>query len=267
MSSQPDTAAGVPSALLLPLQLLPMGPNYGALLVGTFLSLILYGVELHQVYRYIRLYGRDHVFLKCYVGFLFILDTFHTTICVHSIYWYLVVNYFDPIKLETPVWSLNLQGCTMAAVIVTCQTFYARRVYLLDRRLRPLVAVLAAVQPSPLKGQPLDLTSIMSDQSRCFPVRFILGNLTTLRQLTWLQSAGLGLVITVDVASTSVLTASLHRSRTGFKGTDNMIDVLIAYALYTGFLTNFAAIACLSLDRAAPGKMLFIAADTIYAKG
>lgn len=86
MSSKPDTAAGVPSALLLPLQLLPMGPNYGALLVGTFLSLMcvaivsdclfadtnihlsLYGVELHQVYRYIRLYGRDHVFLKCYVS-------------------------------------------------------------------------------------------------------------------------------------------------------------------------------------------------------
>lgn len=72
-----------------PLQLPPMGPNFGALLVGTFISLMyvgrpsmslyrtmlkctaissLFGVELHQMYRYTRLFGSDPSYLKYYVS-------------------------------------------------------------------------------------------------------------------------------------------------------------------------------------------------------
>lgn len=74
--------AGLPPLSEFP----PIGPNYGALLVGTFLSLMsvrpplrcspfstqtiysLYGVELHQVYRYTRLYSTDRGLIKCYVS-------------------------------------------------------------------------------------------------------------------------------------------------------------------------------------------------------
>ncbi|OJT15861.1 hypothetical protein TRAPUB_1513 [Trametes pubescens] len=57
-----------------PLALLPKVPaldnTFGAVLLGTFVGLILYGLTLHQSYRYLRLYPNDSRALKCLVAFV-----------------------------------------------------------------------------------------------------------------------------------------------------------------------------------------------------
>ncbi|KAM5544746.1 hypothetical protein V8D89_001644 [Ganoderma adspersum] len=85
-----------------------MDDTYGALLLGTFFSLVLYGLVLHQTYRYIRLHPHDYTYIQVLVALSLILETLHTVSTMHVGYHALVTNYFDPTALTQHVWSLNL---------------------------------------------------------------------------------------------------------------------------------------------------------------
>ena len=56
--------------------------------------------------------------------------------------------------------------------------------------------------------------------------------------LKYLVSARNAASTVTDVLLTSILVYSLHKSRTGIKRTDSMINVLIMYAVNTGLLTR-----------------------------
>ncbi|EIW57862.1 uncharacterized protein TRAVEDRAFT_21340 [Trametes versicolor FP-101664 SS1] len=61
-----NSTSALPQSPLLPTQV-HLGPAYGTFLICTFLSLMFYGVALHQVYRYIRLHSSDGLVVKSYV--------------------------------------------------------------------------------------------------------------------------------------------------------------------------------------------------------
>ncbi|EIW57866.1 uncharacterized protein TRAVEDRAFT_72814 [Trametes versicolor FP-101664 SS1] len=232
-----------------------LGPAYGSLLICTFLSLMFYGIALHQVYRYLRLHSSDAYLIKGYVALLLVLDTFHTVLAIHMTYHNLVTNFFRPYRLEDSLWSLNLQPVTTGAVIVTCQVFFARRAYIVNKKYRPLVVAASGLFLGELAF------------SIAFTVKgFIVGNINQLNRYAWLQSAGFGVAIGADVVITSVLVLALHRSRTGFEQTDSLIDVLIAYSICTGFLTLVFALACFITAIASSGDLLLGALDLICVK-
>ncbi|KAJ8487653.1 hypothetical protein ONZ51_g4037 [Trametes cubensis] len=58
----------------------------------------LYGLTLHQTYRYYRLYPKDRLWIKCLIALIVLLETLHTIMCIASLYYQLVTHYFD---LET----------------------------------------------------------------------------------------------------------------------------------------------------------------------
>ncbi|KAI0759698.1 hypothetical protein BD413DRAFT_617640 [Trametes elegans] len=164
--------------------------TYGAVLRGTFFGLILYGLFIHQVYRYSRLDFEDSLWTKCYVAFILTLHTFHVILGMHMwcFYFYLVKHQFEPTFLFTRVLSIDpLRAQSMA-----------------HPKLRPLV-VLAVV----FSMGELDATI----QASVLPVYL------ELRQLTWLLSIAFGLVVVSDILVTSSpdsrkrtpsLTSSLH---------------------------------------------------------
>ncbi|TBU36596.1 hypothetical protein BD309DRAFT_713759 [Dichomitus squalens] len=47
---------------------LSLDDTFGALLIGTYLSLILYGVALHQSFQYYKEYPHDKTWIKVYVA-------------------------------------------------------------------------------------------------------------------------------------------------------------------------------------------------------
>ncbi|OJT13897.1 hypothetical protein TRAPUB_9566 [Trametes pubescens] len=142
MSLAPNTTAmSATSADPLPVLLaVPALDNtFGAVLIGTCIGLIFYGLTAHQTYRYFRLYPNDVSILKVLVTVLMSLETFHTTLCVHMCYYYLTTNYFNPVSLLSGVWSLRLIPVVTGTVIFVCHSFYACRVYLFGGLYRPLV--------------------------------------------------------------------------------------------------------------------------------
>ncbi|KAJ8486834.1 hypothetical protein ONZ51_g4579 [Trametes cubensis] len=93
--------------------------SYGALLLGTCISLILYGVSLHQLYRYFRLYSTDTPSIRTLVIVLMILETLLSAFLAHTCYHTLVTNYFKPLTLLESVWSLKV--APMIVALITCE--------------------------------------------------------------------------------------------------------------------------------------------------
>ncbi|KAM5544661.1 hypothetical protein V8D89_001559 [Ganoderma adspersum] len=62
-----------------PLDLLPKIPpldnTFGAVLIGTFVGLMLYGITLHQSYRYFHMYPADLPILRFLVSFVLYVST------------------------------------------------------------------------------------------------------------------------------------------------------------------------------------------------
>ncbi|KAI0682313.1 hypothetical protein C8T65DRAFT_750653 [Cerioporus squamosus] len=131
-------------AMPLILQIPALDNTFGAVLLGTFLSLMLYGMTLHQSYRYYRLYPNDKAWLRGVVSLTIVLETIHMVLACHVCYYYLVTNYFKPTALLFGSWSIKLLLICSGCIIIVAQSFFARRVFLVGPQYRLLV--LAAVR-------------------------------------------------------------------------------------------------------------------------
>ncbi|KAI0357947.1 hypothetical protein OH77DRAFT_1519237 [Trametes cingulata] len=234
-----------------PFALLPKLPaldnTFGAVLLGTFLGLILYGLTLHQSYRYFRLYPADSRILKSLVAVVILLETVTSIFSMHVCYYYLTSNYFNPTALLHGIWSINLFPIASGVVMVTTQSFFARRVWLVGPHYRPVV-VLAGVLCIAELGFFFAATS----------EAFIIPTFEGFRKVTWLVSTGSTMAVTADVLLTIALIIVLHRSRTGLRRTDSMIDVMITYSVNTGLLTGIFNLLSLLFAFIRPGDLIYI---------
>ncbi|KAM5544677.1 hypothetical protein V8D89_001575 [Ganoderma adspersum] len=63
---------------------------------------------------------------------------------------------------------------------------------------------------------------------------FVQPDLVHFQRFSWMFMTALAIMIAADGILTVILTVVLHRSRTGFKSTDSLINVLIMYTINTG---------------------------------
>ncbi|PIL32541.1 hypothetical protein GSI_05244 [Ganoderma sinense ZZ0214-1] len=280
MATASSTSAAIPSTGVTadPFASLPHIPpldnTFGALLIGTFVGLIQYGWTTHQSYRYFRMYGEDTWILKSLVAGVLVLETFHSVLCMHLSYFYLTTNYFNPKALQVGVWSIILLGVSTGAVIFLSQLFFLRRVYMIGRRWRPLVAFCALLLLAELGFA----TAVTVDT-------FIDPTLHNSSQ-AWMNSAGVGIAALADTLLTTALIWSLHQSRTGIKrfdtpldllslraiidlasfSTDSLIDVLIMYSINTGLATGVANILSFAFAIAMPHNLIYAGIDIVATK-
>ncbi|KAI0648719.1 hypothetical protein C8Q79DRAFT_946666 [Trametes meyenii] len=118
-----------------------LNDTIGAFILGTFASLVLYGVFILQVFRYTRLYPNDEIAIKALVLFVFILQTFHVILPMHACYYYLINNYLNFSALQNGIWSINLVPGVAGFITLASQGFFARRVSLIGPKIRVLAAV------------------------------------------------------------------------------------------------------------------------------
>ncbi|KAI0659796.1 hypothetical protein C8Q70DRAFT_1053625 [Cubamyces menziesii] len=254
----------------------------GAFLLATFICLMLYGLTLHQSYRYSRLFPEDIILLKAIVLLTVVAETVHIALCMHICYFYLVTNYFNAAALLEGVWSFRILPIMTATIIALSQgyehitwkesnfmtynhpcSFFARRVYLLGGRYRIIVAVIPALMLTAVGFAVA--TSVES---------FIFETFAKFQKHAWLTSAGFTAALLIDILLSGTLIITLHRSRTGFKGTDSLIDVLIIYNINTGKSPNTPSRNCYSLAHScmirashralvAPDNLLYVAFNII----
>ncbi|KAH9884531.1 hypothetical protein C8Q73DRAFT_818634 [Cubamyces lactineus] len=83
------------------------------------------------------------------------------------------------------------------------------------------------------------------------------------QRLNWLVAASYGLASVTDLTLAGTLVFVLHKSRTGSKRTDTILDTLIKYTINTGVLTSlFAFIFAIIL----PGNLIYAGISIVGTK-
>ncbi|KAI0648821.1 hypothetical protein C8Q79DRAFT_475733 [Trametes meyenii] len=252
--SNTTAVSGSPLGLLLP-KVPSLDKSFGAFLIATFIGLMLYGLTLHQSYRYYRLFPGDQRTLRVIVILTVILETVHIVLCMHVCYYYLVTNYFNPRALLDGVWSIRVLPISTAAVIILSEAFFTRRVYLIGSHFRAIVLV-----------APILMIVVLGFATAAMVEAFIRPTFADFGQVAWMTSAAFGAAVAVDSLLTGTLILVLQRSRTGFKKTDSLIDILIIYAINTGLVTGIFSLLSFIFALISPNNLVYSAFNIIACK-
>ncbi|EIW52154.1 uncharacterized protein TRAVEDRAFT_53582 [Trametes versicolor FP-101664 SS1] len=229
-----------------------LGTTYGAMLLGTYVGLMLYGVMVYQTYRYWRLYPDDTPWIKALVCVTFTLETLHAVLCIVALYFHLVINYLNLSSLSNGHWSLRVLTPTTGYSLFLCQSFYAVRVYRIERRYVYRLLVGAAV------------ISIIC--SCGFTTAATIAGLDAFEDVSWLVGAMYGFAVLADVSLAGTLVVILIRNRTGFKSTDSVLDTLVIYAINTGLLTSVIGFPCFVFSLIYPGNLIYVGIAIVGVK-
>ncbi|KAI1784891.1 hypothetical protein LXA43DRAFT_1186174 [Ganoderma leucocontextum] len=244
-SAPPNAGPAVPS----------LNDTFGALAIGTFVGLALYGISMNQAMHYFRKYTKDPLIIKFMIVFLVVLNTFHSICCMHASYYYGVRNFFKPQALLFGVWSIQILTPISGLIFLITQSFYVWRIYRLGYRyifvVIPLVLLMASTAGFIVAATgELFLPSTFAQSSR----------------YTWLISAGLGCALATDLVVCATLITSLARSDSAFKRENSALTVLLVCTVNTGFLTSALTMLSLVLSLAYTHNLVFVGVSMLTTK-
>ncbi|KAA1465966.1 hypothetical protein DENSPDRAFT_876136 [Dentipellis sp. KUC8613] len=219
----------------------------GATFVGVLVGAMLYGVSCLQTWHYYREYSHDAFSIKLLVGAVWVCDTVHQILISHTMYTYVITNFANPAILGELVWSLIVEVLFNGFTAVLVQCFFTLRIYRLSNKNVPITAVVLLL----VIGQ-FGVTVAYASKAI---------HMTTFAQLATLKGLSMSvnaLTAASDVSIAVALCSMLHRSRTGFRASDSMINKLILFTMNTGLLTSLDAICSLASIAASPNTFIYI---------
>ncbi|KAI0712778.1 hypothetical protein C8T65DRAFT_739344 [Cerioporus squamosus] len=208
----------------------------GPILVASFISCLLYGLLLHQAYRYLRLCSSDLLFIRVLVPIVILLETIYTVCSIHYCYHTFVSNYASPNAFLHNVWSGNLLpivGITAASVT---HIFFIRRVWMIGGPYR-LLSVLAGVFHIAGTGFGTAVT-----------VRgFILNSPAAFTTKIWIIGTCFALNVSADISISGALLCVIYQGRSYRNRNMSIADKVAAYLVNTGILVLVLDMATLIL--------------------
>ncbi|KAI0788183.1 hypothetical protein C8Q74DRAFT_1256335 [Fomes fomentarius] len=229
--------------------------TFGALLIGSFVSVVLYGAGMHQVYRYFRLYTTDTIFIRTIVIVVMIMETLQVVFSIHANYYFLVSNYFNPVVLTTTVWSSNLIAVTGGVITTASQIFFLRRVSIISLRYKLVSAVASVFLAVKLAGD--ILLSYKGFTSK---------HIDAYANNQWMISLTFAALTVVNLLVTGSLIAVLRRARKGLKTNDSYVDMIVIWGLNTGLIVLVFDLMSLLLDAALQKTLYWVACTLVGAR-
>lgn len=178
-----------------------------------------------------------------------LLETAHAVLNIHGVYWFLVVNYFNPMALLVMSMSTLTSLLITLCVALISHVFYAYRVYIVsngNRWIAAAIVVLALGRASHL----FTLYVEIAIKSRVFT--------EVEHNLKWAK-ATLAFSFATDFLIATSLTYYLHRQRSGRTRTDTLLTKLMILAVNNGFLTSAVDLLVLVFIIVAPKTLIFLA--------
>ncbi|KAH8994399.1 hypothetical protein EDB86DRAFT_1273311 [Lactarius hatsudake] len=210
--------------------------TYGCSFIGLIISVILSGITAVQTWIYYWQYGnRDPKSLRLFIAVIFLLDALHTSLCIYSIYWYLVLNFGNVEILHHNIWSMKAQIDINGLVGYMVQLYYARRVYIGDGR---------------EYHHPDHHCNIRIYSSSHRMLVFIFRSRHA--SLIPVTCIGMASSVVADILIAGSMCWFLYHKRTGFARTDSVIMTLMTYSVHSGLLTSVLACAVLISFAMAP---------------
>ncbi|KAI0317220.1 hypothetical protein OF83DRAFT_167549 [Amylostereum chailletii] len=206
----------------------------GGILLGTFLSVMLYGICTLQAVLYFTDKLDEPMFLKALVSVVWVLETVHTAFTIYNIYVMTVTNFGD---LESPgliFWSEPAYILTGIVIMFAVHCFFTRRVWLVC-------------------GKPLIFTGILVVMVIAhFVIGLVIGVAYKFR--TWPEfrkhdislivvCGGLGSAAVADILIAAALSLYLRRGRQDLhERFSGVLNQIIFFIVSTGTLTALTSV-------------------------
>jgi len=220
----------------------------GALLVGGLIAAVFWGVTSAQTFVYFQRSANDRISLKIFVAFLWVLDTLDACLTSHILYYYLILNFMNPVAIAAPVWSVLIHVAITSLTDVLIRGMFARRVWQLSGHSVVLTAITTAISLT-------DLICGLIITVKAFKLSSFV-QLNTISTLLYINFAA---GFTGDLFVAIVLCWYLFKSKTGFQRTDTLVKTLVSYIITTGLLTAVDASLGMIFYIVMPNNFIFIA--------
>ncbi|KAF8072172.1 hypothetical protein FPV67DRAFT_1667609 [Lyophyllum atratum] len=219
----------------------------GAAFLGNLIAAIFYGITCVQSYMYFRNSGKDRQWFRMVIFSLWFLDTLHLAFITHGLYFYLVSSFGNLLALVSPTWSIlsQIYLTCISDTIIRC--IFGRRVWMMAGRSKVLALCIATTSL-------LTFVSGFAFASRAFAV----GTFVGFAKISYFLYTALGSGVAADLLIAGSLCLTLLKSRTGFRKTDSIVNILIMYAINTSALTTICSIACFITYTIWPNEFTFI---------
>jgi len=218
--------------------------SLGMVVLGLIFSSMLYGVMLTQTYKYFQRFKRDPLLIKLLVFFVWLLNTVSLFFVGHAAWYYLVTT--GPRNIS--IWSLNVELALSVVISGISETFLAFRVFRLSGRKYWLTAILLSMA----------LVHFVSGQVAATEL-LLLNKLARFSSVKVPSILRLSSAAICDTAIAASLSYFLHKKRTGFKRSDEIINHLILFSINSGLATSLISIASLITYLVVPKLWIYTA--------
>ncbi|KAF8967922.1 hypothetical protein BDZ97DRAFT_1916495 [Flammula alnicola] len=222
--------------------------TFGAFLIGTVVSAMLFGVTVTQTWYYFQNYS-DGILVQAVVPIILVAETLHIVFCIHAIYHYVILSFGEPQELMKVIWTATASLTVTSVIVVVVQLFYAWRIYAVSRK---NIGVTAFVVILALARFGVGIAFSVTSFERPFFQDFE-------QHQAPLIDAALGMSVVTDAFIAASLSYYLHTSRSGVRSTDTLINKLIIFSINNGLLTSVFDIVILISATTQRNALIFLA--------
>jgi len=165
----------------------------------------------------------------------------------HTIYWYTITNFTNEEALLSIPWSIMCSVVADNISDMVIRSFFCRSIWHLSNN-RPLACIISVlVFLTFVDGMGLGIKG------------FAIHTFAEFAAISWLLYSGFAIALVCDFLIAGSLCYYLFTSRTGYKGTDSLINILSTYAINTGLVTSIFCALCFITYAAMPDNYIFLA--------
>lgn len=222
-------------------------------LIGSFFSLILYGVSCVQTFFYFQTYPNDSLWLKCLVAFLWILESAHSGFTMAFNITYVIDGFGDLVAISNLAWDAVVDYEIGFVVILIVNIFFVWRVWMFSRKVWAASLLLCLSIARYVLG------------TYSAALGFVNTTWTTFKDQSYTPLAvTMGIGVLEDTLLALILAYYLHSRRT--QGSTQLVTRLLAYVVGTGALTSTVEILQLISILVSPNSMLYIPFALVQVK-
>ncbi|SJK98428.1 uncharacterized protein ARMOST_01695 [Armillaria ostoyae] len=191
---------------------------FGGVVISVFLSILLLGAMIVQLYIYFDRYPKDNIWLKVFIVVLFTLDILNSVFTIMWVYKLLIDNFGNFVALNKSDWTVMTDPLLTGVMAGMVQVFFAWKIWVLTKNYFYVGAILICALTSSAGGMATSIAGIpLMDSADWNELRNKLYKFS----LVWLAPAALG-----DLIITFVITICLQRAKGSIRRTNRVAFIL-----------------------------------------
>ncbi|KZP18612.1 hypothetical protein FIBSPDRAFT_1046113 [Athelia psychrophila] len=226
---------------------------WGFILIGCFLSLILFGIILAQAFTYYQHCEKDGLRLQVFVGILVALDAVSTSLAMAWVYGLFIHGWGNAAALQMDNWLIAADPMLAGGIACIVQLFFAWRLHIIGSTRYPELVTREPPRSSALAEYVIAKQNWLTAFICICSFATLLGGIGTGIGVLWVKEYthflrfepiasvwGVSAAV-ADFTITVAMTYHLRRAKGGFEATDRLLNRVIQLTLQNGLLTSLTA--------------------------